>query len=129
MAFVDLFDHLHYIWALPENDFNFSIRWKHIKSDFTREYLRSRRIVVSESMRKKGEKGVWQRRFWEHLIRDQEDFNRHCDYIHYNPVKHGLVRSPVDWKHSSFLSFIKMGYYPEDWGGDVKEGVLGMDFE
>jgi len=129
VAFVILLDHLHYVWTLPEDESNFSIRWKYIKSSFTKEYLKGRRIDVSESMRKKGEKGVWQRRFWEHLIRDQDDLNLHLDYIHYNPVKHGLVCSPGEWEYSSFSSFVKGGYYTEDWGGDVKKDVLLMDFE
>jgi putative transposase len=71
------------------------------------------------SMQKKGEKGIWQRRFWEHTIRDERDYRTHCDYIHYNPVKHGLVNSPRDWPHSSFHKFVEKGLYAESWGGAV----------
>ncbi|MBI5604334.1 MAG: transposase [Deltaproteobacteria bacterium] len=71
------------------------------------------------SMQKKGEKGIWQRRFWEHTIRDERDYRNHCDYIHYNPVKHGLVKYPRDWPHSSFHEFVEKGLYPESWSGSV----------
>lgn len=84
---------------------------------------------VSESMHKKKERGIWQRRFWEHRIRDQEDFNRHCDYIHYNPVKHGLVDLPVEWKHSSFRKFVEKGLYHESWGQMVERELMEMDLE
>ncbi len=76
-----------------------------------------------------GERGVWQRRFWEHRIRGQKDFNCHCDYIHYNPVKHGLVSLPAEWKHSSFSRFVERGLYPEHWGGAVRDEVRAMDLE
>lgn len=94
-AIVILPDHLHTIWTLPDNDSDFSIRWKRIKANFSKDYQGCVVEDISESMRKKKEKGIWQRRFWEHAIRDQKDFNRYCDYIHYNPVKHGLVNSPL----------------------------------
>ena len=80
-------------------------------------------------MRRKKEKGIWQRRFWEHVIRDQTDFNRHCDYIHYNPVKHGLVNSPLEWKHSSFGKFVEKGLYRQDWGQSAVKELLEMDLE
>ena len=128
-AIVILPDHLHCIWTLPDNDSDFSTRWKLIKATFTKNYFGSKAHNVSESMRSKGERGIWQRRFWEHMIRNQEDFNRHSDYIHYNPVKHGYVSLPIEWKHSSFRDFIGRGYYSEDWGQTVSKEVIAMDFE
>lgn len=128
-ALVILPDHLHCIWTLPDNDSDFSTRWKRIKTTFTKRYSGDKADDIPESMRKKKERGVWQRRFWEHMIRDQEDFNRHCDYIHYNPVKHGLVGLPTEWKHSSFMEFVKQGYYPENWGHTIRKEVIEMYFE
>ncbi len=128
-AIVILPDHLHTIWTLPGDDPDFSTRWKRIKATFSRHYQGYIIEDISESMRRKKEKGIWQRRFWEHMIRDQTDFNRHCDYIHYNPVKHGLVNSPLEWKHSSFRKFVEKGLYPQDWGQSPVKGLLGMDLE
>ena len=71
---------------------------------------------LSDSRIKRRERGIWQRRFWEHMIRDENDFNRHLDYIHWNPVKHGYVTNVIDWPHSSFHKFVKMGWYSENWG-------------
>ena len=122
-------DHLHTIWTLPSNDSDFSTRWKRVKAAFTRRYLAGTGEDVSDSMRGKGEQGVWQRRFWEHMIRDQDDFNRHCDYIHYNPVKHGLVNSPLEWKHSSFKRFVDKGIYEANWGQSSPTELVGMDIE
>ncbi|MBN1366965.1 MAG: transposase [Dehalococcoidales bacterium] len=128
-AMVILPDHLHIIWTLPADDSDYSIRWKKIKAKFSRNYSGSRAKVFSDSMAVKNEKGIWQRRFWEHTIRDQQDFNNHCDYIHYNPVKHGLVSSPVEWKYSSFKDFVKEGFYEPDWGSEIGKSILDMDFE
>jgi len=114
-------EHLHCILTLPPGDADFSTRWGLIKGCFSRAVEKGERI--SPSRAKRGERGIWQRRFWEHLIRDQEDFNRHADYVHWNPVKHGWVRRVADWPHSSFHEYVRQGIYPEDWGGD---GV--MDF-
>ncbi|WP_249803252.1 transposase [Bradyrhizobium sp. 21] len=111
-------DHLHAIWALPEDDADFSSRWNLIKGNF------SRRLEVGErSMSKsiKREKGIWQRRFWEHAIRDDADLERHVDYIHFNPVKHGLVTRVCDWSFSSFHRYVDQGALPVDWGGDVHD--------
>jgi putative transposase len=74
---------------------------------------------ISDSRAAKGERGIWQRRYWEHAIRDENDFARHIDYIHINQVKHGLVSRVSDWPYSSFHRMVKLGIYPEDWGGDV----------
>jgi putative transposase len=99
-AVVILPEHLHCIMSLPEGDEDFSIRWNLIKGGFSRAIKTGERISASRA--KRGERGIWQRRFWEHLIRDQADFNRHADYIHWNPVKQGWVRCVADWPHSSF---------------------------
>ncbi|MBI4964085.1 MAG: transposase [Desulfomonile tiedjei] len=115
-AVVVLPDHLHCIWTLPPEDTDFSSRWSLIKGQFSRAIDKGERISQSRSQR--GERGIWQRRFWEHLIRDDEDFNRHVDYIHWNPVKHGWVRRVGDWPHSSFHDYVRRGLYPEDWGGE-----------
>jgi putative transposase len=124
-AAVILPDHLHCIWTLPENDTDFSIRWHAIKSTFSRslpkeEALSARRVV-------KGERGIWQRRFWEHTIRDDEDFARHMDYIHYNPVKHGHARHVFDWPYSTFHRHVRHGVYTPDWG--VGDDVRAMELE
>jgi putative transposase len=119
-AMVLLPDHLHTIWTLPKNNKDFSARWMLIKTGF------SRRLPVGEwrnrSRVSKGERGIWQRRFWEHLIRDEKDYEHHVDYIHYNPVKHGYVARPVDWPHSSIHRFITRGIINPDWAdGDRYE--------
>ena len=115
-AQVILPEHLHTIWRLPAGDADFAGRWRLIKSNFTRWYLSSRpRPPRSASRLSKQEQAVWQRRYWEHLIRDDRDFGAHLDYIHYNPVKHGLVRAPRDWPHSTFQQWVESGAYQEDW--------------
>ena len=128
-AIVILPDHLHTIWTLPDNDSDFSTRWKRIKATFSKEYQGNNARNLPESLVRKREKGIWQRRFWEHLIRNQEDFNKHCDYIHYNPVKHGLAKSPSEWKHSSFRKFVEQGIYDSDWGQSVEKGLAAMNLE
>ena len=122
-AVVILPEHLHCIMTLPEGDVDFSTRWNLIKGNFSRMVEKGER--TSPSRTKRGERGIWQRRFWEHLIRDQEDFNRHADYIHWNPVKHGWVRRVADWPHSSFHEYVRRGIYTEDWGGGMSEVVGG----
>ncbi|WP_018233411.1 REP-associated tyrosine transposase [Thioalkalivibrio thiocyanodenitrificans] len=114
-AIVILPDHMHIIWTLPDGDQDFDIRWMLIKGAFSRGMPRidSR----NASRRAKGERGVWQRRYWEHVVRDDPDFERHVDYIHYNPVKHGLVAKPAEWPYSSIHRFIERGILPADWGG------------
>jgi putative transposase len=113
-AVVVLPDHLHIVMTLPQDDADFPGRWKRIKSLFTRK-------VVAHGLgfkrNQRGEYALWQRRFWEHTIRDEEDLARHIDYIHYNPVKHGLVTQVCDWPHSSFHRYVKLGVLPRDWGG------------
>ena len=117
-AIVILPDHIHCIWTLPAGDHDFSTRWRLIKSRFTQAIKANFNEIVSPSRRQKQEQAVWQRRFWEHLIRDERDFNHHIDYIHFNPVKHGLVKAPKDWRYSSFYRYVQAGWYDEDWGSE-----------
>jgi putative transposase len=118
-SFCLLPDHLHTIWTLPEDDNNFSQRWGAIKGHFSRKYREqhNEHVVQSGSRLIRGEQAFWQRRFWEHLIRDKDDFRRHFDYIHYNPVKHGLVETVAEWPWSSFHRCVRQGIYPADWCG------------
>ena len=106
-------DHLHTIWTLPENDADFSIRWNMLKGQFSGSITKTEYISTSRS--KRGERGIWQRRFWSHLITSQTDYNRHVDYIHWNPIKHGSVKNLADWPHSSFHRYVAEGIYPLDW--------------
>ncbi len=115
-AVVLLPDHLHCIWTLPAGDNNFSTRWRLIKGYFTRGCDPIYQGVASPSRQKKQEQAIWQRRFWEHQIRDERDFTQHVEYIHYNPVKHGLVKAPNDWPYSSFFRDVRRGIYAEGWG-------------
>lgn len=115
-AMVVLPEHLHAIWTLPAGDADYPTRWALIKAGFSRRLEKFERISVSRS--RKGERGIWQRRYWEHQIRDENDFARHVDYIHYNPVKHGYVSAPCDWPHSSFHRFVRDGTLPADWGAN-----------
>ena len=116
-AVVILPDHLHAVWQLPEGDADFSTRWSRIKSEFTRGWLAAggADAALSDSRRRNRRRGVWQRRFWEHELRDEDDFSRHVDYIHYNPVKHGHAACPHAWAWSSFHRWAANGYYPRDW--------------
>jgi putative transposase len=132
MASVLLPDHLHAVWTLPAGDSNFSIRWARIKSKFTREYLRSggREGSSTSSRERHSECAIWQRRFWEHTCRDEDDLKRCVDYLHWNPVKHGLVDSVADYPWSSFHRFVREGEYEPGWGRDVAfPGVIGAAWE
>jgi putative transposase len=120
-AMVVLPDHLHTIWTLPQGDDDFSLRWRQIKSAFSRTIEKDERI--SNSRLRKQERGVWQRRFWEHAVRDEEDFNRHVDYIHINPVKHGYVKQVSDWQFSSFHRYVRLGILPADWAGTGNDNL------
>ena len=117
-AAVLLPDHLHMIWTLPNGDTDFSTRWADIKGNFTRHWLRlgGREQDITKSQAGERRRGVWQRRFMEHCIRDEDDLIAHVEYIHYNPVKHGLVARPCDWPWSSFHRYVKVGVYAHDWG-------------
>jgi len=116
-AIVVLPDHLHAVWTLPEEDDDFAARWNLIKGAFSRGMPRGEPASASRSSRR--ERGIWQRRYWEHTIRDDDDFACHVDYIHFNPVKHGYVEHVADWPFSSFHRFVRRGLYPADWGAKV----------
>lgn len=113
-AAVVLPEHLHMIWTLPADDADFSTRWSLIKAGLSRRIPPEEFRSVSRVSR--GERGIWQRRFYEHLLRDEDDFAAHVDYIHYNPVKHGHVERPVDWPYSSIHRYIRDRVLPPDWG-------------
>jgi len=123
-AIVVLPEHLHIVMTLPPDDANFSARWGHIKGLFTRRVIAKGATIERD---RKGEYGLWQKRFWEHTIRDDRDLERHIDYIHFNPVKHGLVSRVGAWPYSSFHRYVKRGLLPADWGGDVaiSDGSFG----
>ncbi|WP_295445345.1 transposase [uncultured Thiodictyon sp.] len=124
-AIVVLPAHLHCIWSLPDGDSDYSMRWRQIKSAFSRTIPKEERL--SASRRRKGERGIWQRRFWEHTIRDDRGYATRFDYIHYNPVKHGYVKRVKDWPFSSFHRYVRLGVYPEDWGGDPDLAQLDLE--
>jgi putative transposase len=123
-AIVVLPDHLHTIWRLPEGDSDFALRWQLIKANFSRGLPQGER--VSASRLRKRERGIWQRRYWEHTLRDEDDVARHIDYIHFNPVKHGHVGRVGAWPFSSFHRMVRLGLYPEDWAGDAKDHDRGF---
>jgi putative transposase len=127
-AIVLLPDHLHAIWTLPKGDSDYSMRWRRIKEEFTERFLAEggTESQRSSSRVERKERGVWQRRFWEHTIEDDDDFERHVDYIHYNPVKHGLVTCPRDWPYSSFSRWVRQGDYAPEWGC-TQRGPLPFD--
>lgn len=116
-ALVVLPDHLHTIWILPEDDQDFSKRIGFLKKEFTKSFLERGGLErwVSPSKRSDRRSGVWQRRFMEHLIRDELDFERHCDYLCYNPVTHGHAACPHQWHASTFAEAVKKGQYDMDW--------------
>jgi putative transposase len=115
-SFVVLPDHLHAIWTLPPGDCDFSMRWRLIKSRFARALPKQERLSAVRVARI--ERGIWQRRFWEHLIRDEADYARHVEYCYINPFKHGLVVRVCDWPHSSFHRDVRAGLVPADWAGE-----------
>lgn len=118
-AWVLLPDHMHCIWTLPEGDGDYSTRWAEIKrfvSSAARGTLHDPSLLTNAG-KSRGESTIWQRRFWEHRIRDQSDFERHVDYIHFNPVKHRYVKTVSEWPHSTFHRYVREGLYPQDWGG------------
>jgi putative transposase len=115
-------DHLHCVIELPIDDADFALRWRLIKSHFSK--LLPKTELLSATRVRRGERGIWQRRYWEHLIRDEKDFSAHIDYVHLNPLKHGLVKKVSDWPYSTFHLLREIGVYPADWaGGD--EGDVG----
>ena len=112
-------DHIHALWQLPDGDADYAARLSLFKSSFSRAMAPAEARTASKIAKR--EKGIWQRRYWEHTIRDDADLERHVDYIHYNPVKHGLVARVADWPHSSFHRYVEQGVLPVDWGGDAAD--------
>ena len=124
-AVVVLPDHIHAIWTLPPGDADFPTRWMLVKSAFSRRYAQTNDVAAPGTSRlRRRERAIWQRRFWEHQIRDERDFASHVDYIHYNPVKHGWVSRPIDWPHSTLHGCIEREMATADWGGVINHGAL-----
>lgn len=119
-AWVVLPDHIHAVWTLPPGDHDYPTRWNRIKAGFSR--IMGPRLNVPESNTpgrlRERRTTIWQRRYWEHCIREEDDFHAHVDYIHFNPVKHGLVAKPSDWPFSTFHRYVAQGLYPPEWGRD-----------
>ncbi len=118
VAYCILPDHIHTIWKLSEDDSDFPLRWRAVKGSFSRWFqeINDKLPIHNVSHLKRREAGIWQRRYWEHLIIDDKDFDNHMNYIHYNPVALGLVKRPADWQWSSFAHFVEQEYYESDWG-------------
>ena len=122
-AWVVLPEHMHCIWTLPAGDRDFAGRWQIIKAALSRRLPEHGTPNAAQAAR--GERGIWQRRYWEHLIRDDLDYRRHFDYLHYNPVKHGHVPRVADWPWSSFHRAVRDGIYAPDWAGNGGDGQAG----
>jgi len=127
-ALVLLPEHLHAIWSLPQGDAAYPKRWGWIKKEFTQRWLEQggHEEAISAARESEGRRGIWQPRYWEHTLESDDDFERHFDYSHFNPVKHGHVRCPRDWPWSTFHRWVKAGVYPEHWACS-KNGVM-LDF-
>jgi putative transposase len=128
-AWVLMPNHMHCIWTLPERDFDYGRRWGEIKryvSHLCHETLHDP-ALLTRSAKKKSELTIWQRRFWEHQIRNDVDFERHMDYVHFNPVKHGFVLNVGEWEHSTFHRYVRDGVYAQDWGGTVDAQTRDLD--
>lgn len=123
IAWVVLPDHMHCIWQLPEGDSDFPLRWRLIKSYFSKHLPPTE--YRSNVRQNANERGIWQRRYWEHMIRDEHDLHRHIDYIHINPLKHGWVRQVKDWQYSTFHHYVTQGSYPINWCGSIEDGNFG----
>jgi putative transposase len=119
-AWVVLPEHMHCLWTLPPGDADFALRWQVLKYHFSRRLPQAEPRTLTCRLRH--ERGVWQRRYWEHLIRDEEDYRRHVDYIHINPLKHGHVGRVADWPYSTFHRAVREGLYPQDWAGEPDGG-------
>jgi len=122
LAVVVLPDHLHTVWSLPDGDADYPGRWRAIKGRFTHT-LKARGVPLI--MDNRGGYRLWQQRYWEHTIRDEEDLQRHADYIHFNPVKHGLVHHVADWPYSSFHRYVRLGWLPQDWATSAERFETG----
>ncbi len=114
-AWVVLPEHMHCIWTLPTGDADYAGRMKLLKTLFSKNIPKTENISTVRAS--KGERGIWQRRFWEHTIRDDADYAAHMDYVHFNPVKHGWTNKALDWPHSTFHHCLKQGMYTADWAG------------
>ena len=119
LAMVVLPDHLHAVWHLPADDGDYPLRWGLIKAAFSRQLPPLETVQLSRRLKR--ERGVWQRRYWEHQIHDEQDLQRHLEYIHFNPVKHGHARSAVEWPYSSIHRYVRAGVLPADWAGLADE--------
>lgn len=114
-AWVVLPDHLHAVLTLPDDDVDYSSRWREIKKRFSKSLPKTE--FLNQTRKRKNERGIWQRRFWEHTIRDDNDYWHHVNYVHFNPLKHGLVSQVADWPYSSFHRAVKQGIYANNWCG------------
>ncbi len=123
-SWVVLPEHLHCVIELPPDDADYATRWRLIKTEFSKALPHAERLSAVRVRR--GERGIWQRRYWEHAIRDERDYQAHMDYVHINPVKHGLVGRVLDWPYSTFHTLVANGVYPDNWGGG-NEGELRYD--
>lgn len=119
LAWVALPDHLHCVWRLPQGDDDNATRWRHIKSHFSRAIPTGERLCARRQA--KAERGIWQRRYWERFVRDEDHLRRCIDYVHINPQKHGYVERIADWPHSSFHRYVKTGLLSADWAGEVRK--------
>ena len=124
-AWVVLPEHLHCVIELPEGDDDFALRWRLIKMGFSKAMPKTERLSAVRV--KRGERGIWQRRYWEHLIRDEHDFAAHIDYVHINPFKHGLINRVQDWPYSTFHRYVAQGILPNDWAGGDERTLGDLD--
>jgi putative transposase len=121
-AWVVLPDHMHCVWTLPDGDSDFPSRWRQIKAGFSHSLPRTE--WKTSVMARRHERGIWQRRYWEHTIRDEQDYAAHVDYVRFNPVKHGYVDHPANWPFSSFRRCVAAGMYPADWACDARAAEI-----
>ena len=131
-AIVLLPEHLHTIWTLPQGDVDYPRRWARIKAGFTRAWIAAngKEQATTSGRQRDGRRGVLQPKYWEHTLRDERDFEQHIDYIHYNPVRHGLVACPRDWPYSSFHRWVRAGVYPASWGcGSIAQPSVTFSFD
>ncbi len=124
-GWVVLPDHLHCVIELPSNDADFATRLRLIKSGFSKAVPKTE--YRSDIRLKRGERGVWQRRYWEHLIKNEADYQAHMDYVHINPLKHGLVKQVGEWPYSTFHHWVKLGIYPANWAGGLEDTLSYKD--
>ncbi|MGR8953333.1 MAG: REP-associated tyrosine transposase [Gammaproteobacteria bacterium] len=118
-AWVVLPDHMHCVWTLPHDTADYPLRWRLIKLLFSKGLPRTERL--SSVRHRRAERGIWQRRYWEHTIMSERDFSQHIDYVHVNPMKHGYVKQVCDWPYSSFHRYVREGILPVDWCGELHD--------